>query len=233
MEEVYDSQLSSIPVQKNVPKKSGNNFTTKKNIDKVLKLASNVLKNSEDVDDFNAKTEAYKNTLLSSISCMIQERDSLILYYTQFKKKPDHLPKNIDFNLFIQVVPLIYQVVIYNWLGSQKLRPVIIDKINNDKLTLNISEFEKYLSVFIYSDVRGYDYPSIVETFVSQVKHNYVKDLSFLKIISYYHLRNNTDELNDIYLKLLYEIKKDLGQVSKQTKFQFINGIKEKKKLGF
>lgn len=230
MEEVYDLQLAVIPVQKNIPKKAGNDFSTKKNIDRVLKLASNVLKNSEDVDDFDAKTQAYKNILLSSISCMIQERDSLLLFYTNFKKKPDHLPKNIDFNLFIKVIPLIYQVVIYNWLGSQKLRPVIIDKIEKDKHTINISEFEKYLSVFTYSDVRGHDYPEIVEAFINQAKHNYLKDLSFLKIMSYYHLRNNTEELNQRYLKLLYEIKRDIGQVSKQTKHQFIKGIEEKKK---
>lgn len=229
MEAIYDEQLSSIPVQKIIPKKSGQDLSTKKSIDKVLKLASNVLKNSEDVDDFEAKKLAYKNTLLSSISCMILERDALILNYEQFKTRPANLPKNIDFNLFIHVMPLIYQVVVYNWLGSQKLRPVIIDKIEKDKLTLNISEFEKYLSVFVYSDIRGADYPEIIEEFVNGTTFNYLKDLSFLKIISYYHLRNNTKELNDQYLKLLYEIKKYLGQVSKQTKHQFIKNIEDKK----
>lgn len=229
MEEVYDQQLSAIPVQKNVPKKTGNNFSTKKNIDKVLKLASNVLKNSEDVDDFHAKTLAYKNTLLSSISCMIQERDALILYYTHFKKKPDHLPKNIDFNLFIQVIPLIYQIVVFNWLGSQKLRPVIIDKIEKDKLTLNISEFEKFLSVFVYSDVRGSDYPEKIELFVKHTKYNYLKDLSFLKIISYYYLRNNSKDLNKKYLKILSEIKEDMGQLDKTRKSEFMREIEEKK----
>lgn len=229
MEAIYDEQLSSIPVQKIIPKKSGQDLSTKKNIDKVLKLASNVLKNSEDVDDFEIKKMAYKNTLLSSISCMILERDALILNYQQFKTRPANLPKNIDFNLFIHVLPLIYQVVVYNWLGSQKLRPVIIDKIEKDKLTLNISEFEKYLSVFVYSDIRGADYPDIVEEFVNKTSFNYLKDLSFLKIISYYHLRNNTKDLNDRYLRLMYEIKKYLGQVNKQTKHQFIKSIEEKK----
>jgi predicted phosphodiesterase/DNA replication protein DnaC len=229
MEAIYDEQLSAIPVQKNVPKKSGQDFATKKNIDKVLKLASNVLKNSEDVDDIEAKTLAYKNTLLSAISCMIQERDALILFYTHFKKKPDHLPKNIDFNLFIQVVPMIYQVVIFNWLGTQKLRPVLTDKMDRDKLTLNISEFEKFLSIFIYSDIRGAEYPERIEQFVKQTKFNYVKDLSFLKIISYYYLRNNTKELNKKYLKLLSDIKEDLGQLDKHRKSEFMREIEEKK----
>jgi hypothetical protein len=230
MEAIYDEQLSAIPVQKNVPKKSGQDIATKRNIDKVLKLASNVLKNSEDVDDFEAKTMAYKNTLLSAISCMIQERDALILFYTHFKKNPDHLPKNIDFNLFIQVVPMIYQVVIFNWLGTQKLRPVITDKMDKDKLTLNISEFERFLSIFIYSDIRGAEYPERIEQFVKQTKFNYIKDLSFLKIISYFYLRNNTKELNKKYLKLLSDIKEDLGQLDKHKKSEFMREIEEKKK---
>jgi predicted phosphodiesterase len=229
MEEVYDNQLSAIPVQKNIAKKSGNTFSTKKNIDKVLKLAANVLKNSEDVDDFDIKTLAFKNTLLSSISCMIQERDALVWFYTHFKKKPDHFPKNIDFNLFIRVIPLIYQVVIYNWLGSPKLRPVIIDKIEKDKLSSSISEFEKFLSIFIYSDVRGTDYPEIIEEFTKETSYNYLKDFAFLKIMSYFHLRNNTKELNKKYLKLLSEIKGDLGQLAKDRKSEFTRGIEESK----
>jgi len=230
MEEVYDNQLSAIPVQRIIPKKTGKNFFTKINIDKVLKLASNVLKNSEDVDDFDLKIQAYKNTILSSISCMLQERDALILYYAHFKKTPDHLPKNIDFNLFIKVVPLIYQVVTYNWLGSQKLRPVLSDKMEKDKETINISEFEKFLSIFIYSDVKGAEYPEKIEEFLKTVKSNYIKDLSFIKILSYYHLRNNTPELNERYLELLYQIKKDMGQVSKQNKIKFLNNLKEHNK---
>ena len=230
MEEIYDQQLSVIPVQKNIQKKSGNDYSTKKNIDKVLKLAANVLKNSEDVDDFEAKKIAYKNTLLSSISCMIQERDALILYYSKYKKKPDHLPKNLDFNLIIKVTPLIYQIVIYNWLGSQKLRPVITDKMDQDKLTLNISDFEKFLSIFIYSDIRGFEYPEKIEEYVKSAKYNYTKDLAFLKIMSYYHLRNNSEELNKKYLEMLYRIKKDLGQVNKQNKFQFLKNIQDHKK---
>ena len=138
VDEMYDDSLSAIPVTKNIEKKDSSNQDTKKQIDKVLKLACNVLKNSEDVDDFEAKRIAYQNTLTSSISFLMQYRDSLIIHYIKFKKQPDHFPKNIDFHLFIRIIPLIHQVVIYNWLGSQKLRPVLTDKIERDKTTLNI-----------------------------------------------------------------------------------------------
>lgn len=232
VDEMYDDSLSAIPVSKTIEKKYITNQHTRRQIDKVLKLACNVLKNSEDVDDFEAKKKAYQNTLISSISFLMQYRDSLIIHYVKFKKQPDHFPKNIDFNLFIKVIPLIHQVVIYNWLGSQKLRPVITDKIEKDITTLNISDFERFLSAFIYGDVRGGDYPQIIEKFVKSTKFNYLKDLSYLKIMSYYHLRNNGKELDKFYLKLMADIKQNLGQLDKHNKSKFMKNLEDDKKKG-
>ena len=232
VDEMYDDSLSAIPVTKNIEKKDSSNQDTKKQIDKVLKLACNVLKNSEDVDDFEAKRIAYQNTLVSSISFLMQYRDSLIIHYIKFKKQPEHFPKNIDFHLFIRVIPLIHQVVIYNWLGSQKLRPVLTDKIDRDKTTLNISDFERFLTVFIYGDVKGGDYPEVIENFVKSTKYNYLKDLSYLKIMSYYHLRNNSKELDKFYLRLMADIKQEIGQLDKHNKSKFMQNLEDDKKKG-
>lgn len=232
IDEMYDDSLSAIPVSKTIEKKDITNQNTRRQIDKVLKLACNVLKNSEDVDDYESKTRAYQNTLISSISFLMQYRDSLIIHYIKFKKQPEHFPKNIDFHLFIRVIPLIHQVVIYNWIGTQKLRPVITDKIENDITTLNVSDFEKFLSVFIYSDVKGADYPQIIEKFVKSTKYNYLKDLSYLKIMSYYHLRNNGKELDKFYLKLMADIKQDIGHLDKRNKSKFMKNLEDEKKSG-
>lgn len=232
IDEMYDDSLSAIPVSKNIEKKDYSNQDTRRQIDKVLKLSCNVLKNSEDVDDFEVKKVAYQNTLISSISFLMQYRDALMIHYIKFKKQPDHFPKNIDFNLFIKVIPLIHQVVIYDWLGSQKLRPVITDKIEKDITTLNISDFERFISVFIYGDVKGEDYPQIIEKFVKSTKFNYLKDLSYLKIMSYYHLRNNGKELDKFYLKLMADIKEDIGQLYKHNKSKFMKNLEDDKRKG-
>ena len=230
IEQMYDNQLSNTQVQKNIPNKNKEVYSTKKDVDRVLKLASSVLKNSEDVDDFDEKTSAYKNILTSSIVFMLLYRDSLISYFKKHNQKPAHFPKNIDFNLFVQVLPLIHQVMLYEWLGSQKLRPVLLDKIEKDKLELNISDFERFISVFIYADVKGANHPDIIENFVKKTHFNYTKDLSFLKTLSYYHLRSKDLELDKFYLKLLADIKVSLGDINKQGKSDFINKLEDKKK---
>lgn len=230
LDELYDTSLSSIPVQKNIESKNTIHMDTKKSLDKILKLASNVLKNSEDVDDYEAKKAAYQNTLLSSISFLMLYRDGLIEHYLKYKAKPDNFPKNIDFNLFIRVLPLIHQVVIFEWLGSQKLRPVIVDKIEKDRTNLNISEFERFLSVFLYADIKGGDYPKVIEDFSKSINCKYLKDLTFLKIMSYYHLRNNGRELDLKYLQLMARIKEDLGQLDRKNKGKFLREHEEKKR---
>lgn len=232
IEQMYDNQLSNTPVTKNIPNKNIEVFNTKKDFDRVLKLASSVLKNSEDVDDFDEKTSAYKNILTSSIAFMLKYRDNLISYYAKHNQKPANFPKNIDFNLFVHVLPLIHQVMLYEWLGSQKLRPVFLDKIEKDKLELNISDFEKFITIFIYSDIRGSQYPELIENFVKKTELNYTKDLAFIKVLSYYHLRSKDAELDKFYIKLMADIKVSLGNIDKRGKSDFINKIEEKRKRG-
>lgn len=227
--DIYDESLSNIPIKQKIEKKDNSNLDSHKNIDKVLKLAATVLKNSEDVDSFELKKSAYNNIITSSIAFLMQYRDSLIHYFIKHNKEPLHFPKNIDFSLFIRILPLIHQVVVYNWLGTKKIRTVLVDKIKNDKDSVNISDFEKYLSVFIYSDIKGIDYPKNIRQFVKNTKFRYIKDLSFLKILSYYHLRNNGAELDNFYLKLMSEIKCELGQIKKQDKGKFIEKVKSNK----
>lgn len=230
LEEIYDSSLSFIPVQRNIESKTATSLDTKKLSDKILKLASNVLKNSEDVDSFEAKQIAYQNTLLSSMSFLMLYRDELIQYYLKYKTQPDYFPKNINFSLFIHVLPLVHQIVIFEWLGSQKLRPVIVNKIEKDKTTLNISEFEKFLSVFLYADIKGGEYPKVIEDFIKMTHFKYLKDLTFLKIMSYYHLRNNGKELDQKYLQMMAKIKEELGQLERRNKGKFLQEQEEKKR---
>lgn len=230
LDKIYDDSLSAIPVQSDIPKKDVRNIDSEKSLDKILKLASVVLKNSEDIDDYEEKKKAYNNILISSISFLMMYRDSLISYYLEYNKKPEHFPKNVDFHLFIKIIPMIHQVVLYEWLGTSKLRPVLLDKINLDDNTSNISNYERFLSIFIYSDIRGAGYPDLIEKFVKYTQYNYLKDISYLKIMSYYHLRNNGSELDHRYLQIMAKIKEDLGHISKNQKSEFMKKIENKKK---
>ncbi len=142
---------------------------------------------------------------------------------------PENFPKNISFNLFIKVLPLIHQVVLYEWMGTQKLRPILSTKIKEDINNSAVSELEKFISVFVYADIRGTNYPKIVEDFIDASKKKYIKDLSFLKVISYYKLRNNDPDLDKRWLDVLSKIKVDMGAITKNNRGSYIQQLKNNK----
>ena len=50
--------------------------------------------------------------------------------------------------------------------------------------------------------------------------------------MSYYHLRNNGKELDKFYLKLMADIKQDIGHLDKRNKSKFMKNLEDDKKKG-
>ena len=169
LEEAYDSQISTVPAKKKIEAKVKLDTAPREEIEaitfsKLLKVASIVFKNSSDIDN-TRRISAYENLIVSSISYMMIYRDSVLYFYKNHKEDVSKLiPKEMDFGFFMKILPIIHQVTVYNWLGSLKSAPVIRQKILKDKYSVDISEFEKFLSVYIYSDIRGKDYPDYINS---------------------------------------------------------------------
>tara|TARA_R110000764_G_scaffold238954_2_gene337062 strand:- start:271 stop:3390 length:3120 start_codon:yes stop_codon:yes gene_type:complete len=232
LEEVYDSQISSTkPNQKIEPK--DNSETKDKDspaLSKILKLASVVLKNSTDIDSKKRKT-AYDDIILSSMSFMLIYRD-FVLYFYRHKKEEvvNYIPKKMSFGYFMQLLPLIHQVTMYNWIGSLKSAPIIRQKILEDQDSINISEFEKFLSVYIYSDIRGKNHVEYIESNLKNSERRYILDNIFFKNMSYYYLRSKTQESDLRHTQLLADIKIKLKDIKKSGKGKFIQQLKDKKR---
>lgn len=230
LEEAYDSQISSIqPNQKIEPKNNTNTKDDSPALSKILKLASIVLKNSTDINAEKRKI-AYNNIILSSMSFMLIYRD-FVLYFYKHKKEEviNYLPKRMSFVNFMQLLPLIHQVTMYNWIGSLKSAPIIRQKILEDQDTVNISEFEKFLSVYIYSDIRGKNHDEYIEHNFKNSKKRYILDNMFFKNMAYYYLRSKTQESDLRHTKLLADIKIKLKDIKKSGKGEFIQRLKENK----
>jgi len=235
IDKVYDSQMSNVPAKRKIEAKFELSTAPKEEVEaitfsKLLKLASIVFKNSSDIDN-KRRIIAYENLIVSSISYMMIYRDSVLYFYKNHREEVSKIiPKEMDFGFFIKILPIIHQVTVYNWLGSLKSAPVIRQKISKDKYSVNISEFEKFLSVYIYADIRGKDYPTYINYFYKNSKKKYILDSSFIKNMSYYYLRSKTEESDKHYTKLLADIKTRLGEASNKGKGDFIKKLKEDKK---
>lgn len=216
LEAIYDDELNNIPIKRSIEKR---NITGELGLDKTLKFASLLFRNLEDIDDQDIRAKSLRNIIISSVSLMLLYRDSMVLYYLKHKANPQGFPKNVDFGVFIRLLPLLHQALMSDWLGTEKTKLIIKDKIDNHNMNLNISEYEKFIDIFIFADIKGKNYLNVVKNFLKKCRFRYIKDLSVIKLILYYYMRSNSKESDKQYLNLISDLKKQLKQIDDKGKY--------------
>lgn len=200
---------------------------------RVLLLAMNVLKNSEEVKEEGLKQYSYNVILKNSISYAL-------LYKLMCE---DLLARNnvISDRIFtiqfsIRFLPLLHEIMLSDNLGSYKLSDIIKGKIEEDmkENAANMSEFEKFLSVFLYADVKGPGYWDVIQNFIKRHKRSYITDTIYLKIMSYYHssTEKNQDNkllslLGDLYIQS-HASEYQTGKFDKSKIIQHLKNEREK-----
>ena len=153
-----------------------------------------VLKNAEELPEKGKKDEEkkpyyYKLVLRNSISYAILFK----LIASGMIKHAEKYPENRieDLKFMIRLLPVLHEELLHEHLGSYKLAEVMRGKISDDKLDKGISEFEKFLSVFLYIDVRGNEYSKVLEDFVRSFNRAYIADACYFKMLAYYYSSND------------------------------------------
>lgn len=229
LEVIEDNKLELQKQERGITKKdSGNNI---KNLGKLLVLALRVINNSEEVLDKenpNLKLDCYSTALQKSILFAILHK----AVFELFLQNQDKLPKEKveEFFTMNKFLPLLHEMFLFDNIGSQKLTAVIRDKINLDKKQDNTSDFEKALSVFLYSDIRGKDYDSIVSGFIKDVKTKYIEDLIFFKLVTYYFYRAKDDNSENFYLNLIADLLIKSKGYHKSKKSEIMENYMRKKR---
>lgn len=216
LEKMYDEELQNIPIKRSIEKREN---TKKWPLDKTLKFASLIFRNLEEIDNQEVRLQSLQSIITSSISLMLYTRNALVYHYLKKGSTPNGFPKNIDFVVFIRLLPLLYQVMISDWIGSEKTKLVVKAKIDSHAVNLNLSEFEKFLDIFTYADLKGKNSFEIMKKFLLNNKYRYVKDLGVIKLILYYYMRSKSKDSDNEYLNLISDLKMQLKQVTDKSKF--------------
>ena len=91
-------------------------------------------------------------------------------------------------------------------MGTLKLSNIVKAKIDSDFISRSVSEFEKYMSVFIYADLKGPKYAEHISSLIKTSKRNYILDMAFFKIVTYYLIRSKDEETDKMYLNMIGDI---------------------------
>lgn len=115
-----------------------------------------------------------------------------------------------DLKFIVRMLPALHEELLREHLGTYKLTEIIKEKIDEDaRVASSMSEFERFLSVFLYADMRGENYFKTLSEFLKTFKRAYIADASYFKLLSYYYSSKNINDdnklinlLGDLYIKL-------------------------------
>ena len=196
----------------------------------LLRLAMNVLKNSEEVQKPGVKLSSYVKILRNSISYALLV---FAIANRQVQRKDiseEHLQ---ELNIIIRFLPYLHQQYLSNNLASLKLTEIIKDKIDEDIASIKekrISEFEQYLSVFLYSDFKGIRHKDIIKEFLNRINRAYITDISLLNLVNYYY-KSKSPEDDNFFIERLTDMYVRANPNSKRTKSQILQDFKQKKQV--
>ena len=230
IDEVKDKILDGIKPEKGIENKENDIHGIKK-LDLLWCLSAQILKNTEETSIKNIKDDSYRDIIRCSMA-----------FGTVYKYKLDQLfndpeqcskiNKEMLNQLKIQhnFLPFIHQVVLRYLMGSRKLSAVIRDKIKLDSNSSDTSDFERFLSVFLYADLEGMDSISHIKSFIKSIKHRYMFDMTLYKLTGYYYFRSDSKDSDNLYQNLIADLIIKSKKKRKIEKGEIITNFIEKKR---
>lgn len=225
MEEVEDKILDELPSGKGVQRKK-EKLNRMQKLERSWIIAAKLLKNNEEIDDGELKSLAIKEIVKCSLSYSF-----LYKYYLQreTKKTQDKNETSFYEEFLIDFLPFIHQIILRKFVGTAKLNVVIREYLEEVISNDNVTDLEKFVVVFLYSDLEGRNSHKYISKFVKQIKKNYIYDAVLFKLISLYYFRSSTPESDKYYENILGDLLIKAKGIHKMNKGTIIQDYKKKK----
>ena len=227
IEEALGTQLEMLPVNDSINAKQEIDY--KKKFYHVLELAARVLKNSE-----NVKNPKFVNQSLDTIVNKAAKYGiylQSIIAHNFANNREDELPLPPEF--FITIAPIINQLILLGWIGTDFLESPLELKIRNylNQSKKDLSQYELYLTGFIYSDLKLKNYVQVIDKIIDKVDNKFILELCFLKVLLYYMFRPVNSSLLPVFEKQLAELLVKSRGISKKKATKYVEDALRKKKV--
>ncbi len=226
IEDALGQQLEMLPVNDSIQVKQKVDF--KKKFYHVLELAARVLKNSE-----NIKNPDYVNDSLDIIVNKAAKYGvylQSIIAYNLANNKEDELPFPPEF--FITIAPIINQLMLLTWIGTEFLDTPLELKLKRyfKEDRKDLSQYELYLTGFIYSDMKLNDYVKYIDRVIDKIDNKFIIELCFLKVFLYYMFRPMNSSLLPEFERQMAELLVKSRGVSKNKAKKYVEEVLRKRK---
>jgi len=227
IDKAKDRQLENSPPEKEIKLKE-QTLSPLERFGRIWALTAKVLKNSEEIEEEGLKGLAYNSILKTSMAYSSIYKYELEAF---LDKNKDQLPFNLKEELTVKrnIVPWLLEVGLFMLMGTTKLNLIIKEKIESDIRNDSVSDYEKFISVFLYADLKGQDYMKHVKQFVKGIRRTYMLDMALFKVISYYLFRSKNKELDNTLENLIADIVMKSKNHSKDKKNTLKNNFRTKR----
>jgi predicted MPP superfamily phosphohydrolase len=234
IDQMQNEVLDQMIPEKGITRKEYT-ISKRKRMELLWTLGAKVLKNTEETTKANLKINSYISVLRCSMAFANLWKYHIEKHIEENKGNPDFkLDQELDIQR--QVLPLIHQLYLYFLVGTTKLSIIFREKLEADEDNNNISDFERFITTFIYSDIRGPKSNAYIRKFIKKVRHPHLVDMTLFKLISYYLFRSKTKETDYRYENLIGDLMVNAKKLKKSKKSGIIHDlrlrrIKEKGKV--
>lgn len=204
LDKAKDRQLEKTSPEKEIKRKE-QELSPLQRLERIWTLTAKVLKNSEEIEEEGLKELAYKSVLKTSMAFSNIFKYELEMF---LDKNKEFIAANLKEELIVKrnIVPWLNEVALFMLMGTSKLNLIIKEKIESDLIDETISDYEKFISVFLYADLKGHEYIKYVKRFVKSIRRSYMLDMSLFKVVSYYIFRSKSSELDNTLENLIADI---------------------------
>jgi len=223
--EFYDSKLSKKASDAIVRK------TDNVNLELLIVIMSNVLRNSEGVEDYKLKSEIYNSIIRNSVAWVVLYKEWIVRYIMDNNTLPPFIHKEQNVVNFLHMLPFNVQGGINYHLGTNKLTVPMKDKIQQDKQNNKCSDIEKYFSVGLYWNNQGKDKFKLFKELIRNLSNNIVQDYCTYKLMDYFYRKTTPDSPEEqLCIELLSRLKLKTDKLPQRLKGEIMLNLKEQKR---
>jgi len=227
IENELNKHFEMLPVDESIKVKE--KISYKNNFHKVLELTARVLKNSENIQNPDLINEYLDIIINKTAKYGIYIQSLFLKYYHQDKNSTFPVP--LEFIVFL--APLINQLMLLTWLGTDFIEIPLkkkIESILNGHSKQIISQFEFYLTLFLYSDMKFKGYYDFIDKFIDKINNKYISELFFMKLFLYYMFKSSNSGSLTLLENLMKKTYAKSKNINKKKTHKIIDRIMQNKK---
>lgn len=227
IDQINDKILSSITPDTSIENKK-QEISPLKKMETIMVLAAKILKNTEETKERDIKDQGLKQVIKCSMAfaCLYK-----VLLDEKIKEKKEKEEK-VENRLLVlkNILPIMHQIMMKDYMGTEKLSVILKDKLEMDLDSESVADFEKFITLFLYSDIKGVGYTKYIEIFIEKIRKNYIYDMTLFKVVLYYYFRSKNKYSNLEYEKMISSISVKANKYKKKDRGEVIDKYRKRKK---